>query len=184
MYYNWNEVPTNQVINLESRIDEAIEYGYERINDAIRNNIPNTLGYRRDPVRESLSILTEMAVAEWAGIDDSQMVYYEPRVNGRLQAAKNPDLLDIEVRRTNSLRGSLLVKPKDVERNVKIIQTVARTSNGYPTGQVYLVGWNYASQDRAAWAPSPLPGCRDYPIEVRRKIADIGALTRPVGDAA
>lgn len=178
MYNHFNEVPSGQVMDVTERIEEAIEYGRLRIKDAVDNHIPNTMRYPRRPEREALSILTEMAVAQWAGIDDDQMVYFEPRINGRLSAAKAPDLLDLEVRRTNTITGSLLVKPKDVQRNVKIVQTVCRTRNDSPTGIVYLIGWNYASSDRAAWHPSPHAGCRDYPITVRRRMADIGALKR------
>lgn len=179
MYNSFTEVPASQVVNLSDRIEEAYEYGRLRIKDAVDNNIINTMGYSRgNPTGEALSILAEMAVAAWAGVPDSEMVYFEPRVNGRLRKAKAPDLLDLEVRRTKSLRGSLCVKPKDVKRNVKLIQTVAALDNGVPTGLVYLVGWNYASSDRAAWKPSPFAGCRDYPIEVRRRMADIGALKR------
>lgn len=178
MYNNFSEVPADQTVDLSDRLEEAIEYGRLRIADAVANNIPNRMGYPRIPEREALSILTEMAVAQWAGVPDSQMVYFEPRIGGRLLAAKAPDLLDLEVRRTNSLNGSLLVKPKDVTRNVKLVQTVAGINNGTPTGMVYLVGWNYAASDRAAWRPSPHTGCRDYPIEVRRRMSDIGALKR------
>lgn len=180
MYYYFEEVPSEQVIDVSDRIEEAYEYGRLRIEDAVKNNIPNRYGYPRNPWNEAYSILTEMAVAEWAGIEDSQMVYFEARQNGRLNTARNADVYDLEVRRTKDLGGSLLCKPTDVVRGVKLVQTMAPLVAGTnrPTGLVYLVGWNYAREQAKAVPSRYDDGSTEYPIQVRRLMNTIGALRR------
>jgi len=140
-----------ETVNVSEYKGLALESGILRMEDAIKNGIPNKTGYNsRNADSEGLSVLAEIGAAAWLGVDPSTLVLFEARNNGVLQKAKNPDVGNIEVRRGT---GDVRVYGKDYWTNAAVLQVDVELIDGFVTGNVHILGWADARKDWGQHVP-------------------------------
>lgn len=162
----------------------ALENGKARCEDAVLRNPIQKKQIDRNPITEAKSVLAEIAVALYCGVDPNSLVLFVPREwNGTRyvlpESAKQPDVGRIEVRRSRAIMDRLDVYGKDYVRDAIVLHTVVEEKAGMTTGRVFLTGFNEARTDwKHDRKPTSSHWYKQYPSWSYAERRDIATLDK------